>query len=91
MATSQSSRQAYPGTNAFWCIHRDHFAFRKIDKSFSMTAIDQPHKQNIAVIKAYRGTFGLTEDKYKAFFSLFPPILPNLLGGLHMGILVTKL
>ena len=33
-----------------------------------MIAIDQPHNQNIAVIKAYRGTIGLTEDKYKAFF-----------------------
>ena len=68
MATSQSSRQAYPGTNAVWCIHRDHFAFRKIDKAFSMIAIDQPHNQNIAVIKAYRGTISLTEDKYKALF-----------------------
>ena len=35
-----------------------------------MIAIDQPHNQNIAVIKVYRGTIGLTEDKYKAFFSL---------------------
>ena len=49
-----------------------------------MIAIDQRHNKNIAVIKAYRGTIGLTEDKYKAFFSLslslFLPILPNLLG-----------
>ena len=67
MATSQSSRQAYPGINAFWCIHRDHFAFRKFDKAFSMIAIDQPHNQNIAVIKAYRGTIGITEDNYKAY------------------------
>ena len=70
MATNQSSRQAYPGINAFWCIHRDLLAFRKIYKAFSMIAIDQPHNQNIAVIKVYRGTIGLTEDKYKAFFSL---------------------
>ena len=56
-----------------------------------MTAIDQPHNLNIAVIKADRGTIGLTEDKYKAFFlSLFLPILPNLLEGLQKGILVTK-
>ena len=67
MATSHSSRQAYPGTNTFRCIHRDHFALRITDKAFSMIAIDQPHNQNIAVIKAYRGTFGLTEDKYKVF------------------------
>ena len=53
-----------------------------------MIAIDQPHNQNIALIKAYRGTIGLTEDKYKAF-SLSLPILPNLLGGLQKGILVT--
>ena len=33
-----------------------------------MMAINKPHNQNIAVIKAYRGTIGLTEDKYKAFF-----------------------
>ena len=32
-----------------------------------MIAKDQPHNQNIAVIKAYRGTIDLTEDKYKAF------------------------
>ena len=43
-----------------------------------MIAKDQPHNQNIAVIKAYRGTIGLAEDKYKAFFSLFLPILPKL-------------
>ena len=67
MATSQTSHQAYPGTNAFWCIHRDHFAFRKIEKAFSMIAIDQPNNQNIAAIKAYKGTIGLTEDKYKVF------------------------
>ena len=91
MDTSYSSRQAYHGTNAFWCIQRDHFAFRKIYKAFSMIAIDQPHNQNIAVINAYRGTIGLTEDKNKAFFSLFLPILPNLLGGLQKCKLVTKL
>ena len=34
----------------------------------SLIVIDLPHNQNIAVIKAYRGTIGLTEDKYKAFF-----------------------
>ena len=56
-----------------------------------MIAIDQLHKQNIAFIKAYRGTIGLTEDKYKAFFFLFLPILPNLLEGLQKGILATKL
>ena len=33
-----------------------------------MIAIDQSHKQNIAVIKGYRDTIGLTDDKYKAFF-----------------------
>ena len=33
-----------------------------------MIAINKPHNQNIAVIKANRGTIGLTEDKYKAFF-----------------------
>ena len=33
-----------------------------------MIAIDQPNNQNIAVIKAYRVTIGLTEDKFKAFF-----------------------
>ena len=38
-----------------------------------MIAIDQPHNQNIAVIKAYRGTIGLTEDKYKAFFLSLSP------------------
>ena len=48
-----------------------HFAFRKIDQVFSMIAIDQPHNRNTAGIKACRGTFGLTEDKYKAFFFLF--------------------
>ena len=64
MATSQSSRQAYPGTNAFWCIHRYHFAFGKIHKAFSMIDIDQPHNRTIEVIKAYRGTIGLTEDKF---------------------------
>ena len=36
-----------------------------------MIAIDQPHNQNITVIKAYRGTIGLTEDKYKAFFQTY--------------------
>ena len=41
-----------------------------MDKTFSMIATDQPHNQNIAVILAYRGTIGLTEDKYTAFFSL---------------------
>ena len=56
-----------------------------------MIAMDQPYNQIIAVIKTYRGTIGLTEDKYKAFFSLFLQILPNLLGGLQKGILVTKL
>ena len=56
-----------------------------------MIAIDQPHNQNIAVVKAYRDTIGLAEDIYKAFFSFFLPILPNLLGGLQKGILVTKL
>ena len=56
-----------------------------------MIAIDQPHNQNIAVIKAYRGIIGLTEDKYKVFsLSLFLPILPNLFGGLQKGILATK-
>ena len=68
MATSHSSRQACPETNAFWCIHRDHFAIPKIEKAFCLFAIDQPHKQNIAVIKGNRGVIGLTEDKYKAFF-----------------------
>ena len=33
-----------------------------------MIAIDQPNNQNMAVVKAYRGTIGLTEDKYKAIF-----------------------
>ena len=33
-----------------------------------MIVIDQPHNQNIAFIKVYRGTISLTEDKYKAFF-----------------------
>ena len=56
-----------------------------------MIAIEQPHNQNLAVIKAYRGTIGLTEDKYKAFSSLFLPILTSLLGGLQKGISVTKL
>ena len=55
-----------------------------------MNAIDQTHNQNIAVIKAYRGTIGQTKDKYKVVFSLFLPILLNLLGGLRKGILVTK-
>ena len=93
MVTSQSLRLAYPGTNAFWCINIDHFAFRKIDKAFYIIAKDQPHNQNIAVIKAYRGTIGPTEDNYQAFFSVFLPILSNLqvLGGLQKGILVTKL
>ena len=92
MATSQSSRQAYSGTNAFWGIHRDHFAFRKIDKPYFLIAIDQPHNQNIAVKEAYRCTIGLNEDKYKVlFFSLFLPLLPNLRGGLQKGTLVTKL
>ena len=63
MATSQSPRQACPGTNAFWCIHKDNFALRKIDKAFSMIAIDQPNKQYMAVIKANIGTIGLTGDK----------------------------
>ena len=67
------------------------FAVRKIGNAFSMIAIDQPHNQNFAVIKAYRGTISLTEDKHKPFFSLFLPILPNLLGGIQKGILVTKL
>ena len=67
MATSQSLQQACHGTNAFWCIHRDHFAVRKNEKAFCMIAIDQPHKQNIAVIKGYKGAIGLTEDKYNAF------------------------
>ena len=61
-------------------MHSDvsyHFAYRKIYQVFSMIAVDQPHNQNTAVIKAYRGTFGLTEDRYKAFFSLPHPILPN--------------
>ena len=52
--------------------HRDHFAVRKVEKAFSMIAIDQPNKQTIAVIKGYRGAIGLTEDKYKAFFLSFP-------------------
>ena len=34
-----------------------------------MIAIDQPHNQNIAVIKAYRGTIGLLKINIK-FFSL---------------------
>ena len=55
-----------------------------------MIAIDQPHNQNVAVIKAYIGTIGLTEDKYKVF-SLFLPILLILLEGLQKGILVTTL
>ena len=46
------------------------FYLRKIDKAFFMIAIDKPHNQNIAVIKAYRGTIGVNEDNYKAFFSL---------------------
>ena len=33
-----------------------------------MIAVVQPNNQNIAVIKAYRGSIGLAEDKYKAFF-----------------------
>ena len=72
MATSHSSWQACPETNAFWCIHRDHFAIRKIEKAFCLFAIDQPHKQNIAVIKGNRGAIGLTEDNYKAFFLSLP-------------------
>ena len=57
-----------------------------------MIAIDQPHNQNIAVIKAYRGTIGITEDNYKAYsLSLFLPILPKVFGGLQKGIYVTKL
>ena len=43
-----------------------------------MITMDKPHNQNIAVIKAFRGTICLTEDKYKAFFSLFLPILSYL-------------
>ena len=35
-----------------------------------MIAIEKPHNQNIAVLKAYRGTIGTTEDMYKVFFSL---------------------
>ena len=34
-----------------------------------MIVIDQPQNQNIAVVKTYRGTIDLTEDKYKAFLS----------------------
>ena len=37
-------------------------------KAFSRIAIDQAHKQNIAVIKCDIGAIGLTEDKYKMFF-----------------------
>ena len=42
---------------------RDYFAVRKIEKktTFSVIAIDQAHKQNIAVIKSDRGAIGLTE------------------------------
>ena len=32
-----------------------------------MIAIDQPHKQTIAVIKGFKGAIGRTEDIYKAF------------------------
>ena len=65
MATSKSSRQvALEQIYAFWCIHRDRFAFRKIDRAFPMIGIYQPHNQNIAVMNAYRRTIGLTEDKY---------------------------
>ena len=53
-----------PWSKYILIIHRDHFAPRKTYKAFSMIAIYQPHNQNIAVIKAYRGTIGLTEDKY---------------------------
>ena len=35
-----------------------------------MIAIDQPHNQNIAVIKAYRGTIGVTEIIIKLILSL---------------------
>ena len=57
-----------------------------------MIAIDQPHNQNIAVIKPERGTIGITEDNYKAYsLSLFLPILLNLFGELQKGIFVTKL
>ena len=67
-------------------VYRDHFVICKVEKALSMIAINQPHKQNIAFIKGYRGAIGLTEDKFKAFFlsfSLFMPILLNLLGGLQ--------
>ena len=33
-----------------------------------MIVIDQPHNKILWSYRAYRGTFGLTEDKYKAFF-----------------------
>ena len=35
-----------------------------------MIVIDQVYRQNIAVIKCYRGAIGLTEDKYKRSFFL---------------------
>ena len=37
-----------------------------------MIAIDQPHKQNIAVVKGDRGAIGIFEDKYKAFYLSLP-------------------
>ena len=65
---------------------QDHFAVRKIDKAFSMIAIDQPHKLYIVVIKVYIGTIGLTVDIYKAIFLSLSAKLLNLLGGLQNGI-----
>ena len=44
---------------------RDHFAIRKIEKVFSMIAVDQAQKQNIVVLKYDRGLVLLA---YKAFF-----------------------
>ena len=55
-----------------------------------MIVIEQPQNQNIAVVKTYRGTIDLTEDRFIAFLSLFLPILPILLGELQKGILVNK-
>ena len=49
-------------------ISRDQFAICKIEKAFSMIAIDQAYKQNIAIIIGDRSAISLTEDRYKAFF-----------------------
>ena len=55
-----------------------------------MIAIDQAHKQNIAVIKGDRGAIGTTEDQYKAFFFSLSIFTSKPQGGLQKGIPVTK-